>query len=444
MDVMGKQRVKKFLHPDRYELREDKPKQALDPAEARKWQQLADFLGIDTSMDEDAMKEATYYTCLKVLREAIGRMPLVLTRTTERGGVENATDHVWYDTLTLRPNRYTTSTLFWAEMEQARQHYGNAYALKTGSGRPNDPYELWYMPPDEVTVWWDQTRPVDELSDIYYIWTTGGRMRVYKSSEVLHVRSSDTIDGIVGIPLIERLDSLVVGTLRSQKFQGDLVANGMTGKAVLQYAGEVNGKSEQVFKKHIEAYIGGEFAEEGKSNVIPIPVGASLTPLNIKLTDAQFEQLKKYSCIQIAAAFGIKPQQIGDMTKTSYASSQAQNEAFYTDTLLFISKSYEEEVAFKCLTREDRESGIAASFDTSTTLKASFETEVKTLDVAVKGSLMQPDEARARLKLPTVDGGDVLYANGNIIPLTMAGTQWTRDGGGDEQESGQTEGGEQE
>lgn len=432
MVLMGKQRMRKFLHPDRYE--EKRPEQSMDPAERAKWTQLAEFLGIDTEMDEDAMKEATYYTCLKVLREAIGRMPLVLTKTTERGGVENATEHPWYDTLVMRPNRYTTSTLFWSAMEQARQHFGNAYALKTGSGRANDPYELWFMPPDEVTVWWDQTESIDQLDDIYYIWTTGGRMRVYKSSEVLHLRSSDTVDGILGIPLIERLEGLVSGTLRAQRFQGDLVANGMTGKAVLQYAGEINGKSEQVFKKHIEAYINGEFAEKGKANVIPIPVGASLTPLNIKLSDAQFEQLKKYSCIQIAAAFGIKPQQIGDMTKTSYASSQAQNEAFYTDTLLFISKSYEEEIAYKCLTRDDRANGIAASFDTSTTLKASFETEVKTLDIAVKGSLMKPDEARARLKLPTVDGGDVLYANGNIIPLTMAGTQWTRDSGGGEQE----------
>lgn len=434
MVIVGKQRLQKFLHPDRYEAVSDKPVQSLDPDTSRKWMELAEFLGIDTSMEKDAMKEATYYTCLKVLREAIGRMPLIVTKTTERGGVEEAIDHPWYDTLTTRPNRYMSSTLFWASMEQARQHFGNAYALKTGTGSAKDPYELWFMPPNEVTVWWDATIPVDQMPDVYYIWTSGGQMRIFKSEEVLHLRSSDTVDGILGIPLIDRLDGLVYGTMRSQKFQNDLVASGMTGKAVLQYAGEVNGKSEQIFKKHIEAYISGEFAEDGQANVIPIPVGASLTPLNVKLTDAQFEQLKKYSCIQIAAAFGIKPQQIGDMTKTSYASSQAQNEAFYTDTLLFISKSYEEEIAFKCLTQQDRAAGYAAEFDTSTTLKASFETEVKTVAEGINKFVFTPNEGRARLKLPAVDGGDSLYGNGNIIPLTMAGTQWTRDSGGGEQE----------
>ena len=208
----------------------------------------------------------------------------------------------------------------------------------------------------------------------------------------------------------------------------------------MQYSGEINGESEKVFAKNIAKYINGEYADDSIRDVIPIPVGTQLTPLNIKLTDAQFEELKKYNAIQIASAFGIKPQQIGDMTKTSYASSQAQNEAFYTDTLLFITKGYEEEAEYKCLSTADRARGYHVSFDTSTTLKASFETEVKTLDIAVKGSLMTPDEARRRLKLPTVEGGDVLYANGNLIPLAMAGIQYTSgdappgdDGGGEEQ-----------
>ena len=427
---MIRDRLSKFLHPDEYEP----VRQEMDPAEARKWAELAEWLGIDTRMDEDAQKEATYYTCLKVLREAIGRMPLILTRTTDNGGVERATDHPWYDALVMRPNRYTSSTLFWAEMENARQHYGNAYALKTGLGTKRSPYELWYMPPGEVEVWWDVSKSIDRVPDVYYIWYSGGGMRVLKSEEVLHFRSSDTADGIRGIPLIDRLDNLVGGTLKSQRFQGDMVSSGMTGKAVLQYAGEINGKSEQVFKKHIEAYLSGDLKEDGRANVIPIPVGASLTPLNIKLSDAQFEQLKKYSCIQIAAAFGIKPQQIGDMTKTSYASSQAQNEAFYTDTLLFIAKSYEEEIAYKCLSRKDRETGHAAEFDTSTTLKASFETEVKTMVEAVQNSVMTPNEARTRLKYESVGEGDRLYANGNLIPLSMAGTQWTRDPEGGEKE----------
>ena len=413
---MGK-RWEMFKHPERYV-------EKMDALESQKWRDLAEWLGLDPDGDNDAMKEATYYTCLKVLREAIGRMPVVLNRRTERGSVDRAVDHPLYDVLYRRPNRFTTASVFWSGIEQARLHFGNAYALKTGYGTDRDPFELWFMPPNEVEVWWDQTVPIDQQPDIYYIWSSGGRMRVFKSDEVLHFRSSETLDGIMGIPTIDRLGNLVGGSLRAQKFQGDLVGSGMTGKAVLQYAGEVNGQSEKVFKKHIEAYLNGEMHEDGKSNVIPIPVGASLTPLDIKLSDAQFAELKKYSCIQIAAAFGIKPQQIGDMTKTSYASSQAQNEAFYTDTLLYVNKGYIEEIEAKCLTRAEKARGFFAEYDTSTVLKSNYEALVKTIDTAIKGSFKTPNEGRRELGLADMPGGDVLYANGNLIPLTMAGTQW--------------------
>ena len=35
-------------------------------------------------------------------------------------------------------------------------------------------------------------------------------------------------------------------------------------------------------------------------------------PLDIKLSDSQFFELKKYTALQIAAAFGVKPNQIND------------------------------------------------------------------------------------------------------------------------------------
>lgn len=59
-----------------------------------------------------------------------------------------------------------------------------------------------------------------------------------------------------------------------------------------------------------------------------------LTPLDIKLSDSQFIELKKYSALQIAAAFGIKPNQINDYTKSSYSNSEMQQLSFLTDTML--------------------------------------------------------------------------------------------------------------
>lgn len=426
---MSNDRWRKFFFPEEYERKDERAQEHASQSAYRDsldtWKDLAEWLGLDPASDPNAMQEATYYTCLKILREAIGRMPIVLNRLSDDKGVTRAIEHPLYQALLRRPNRFTSATSFWSTVEQSRLHYGNAYVLKTGTGIRKDPFEFWFMPYEQVNVWLDTTKPIDEIPDVYYVWSTGGQMRVYKSDEVLHFRSSDSYDGIMGIPLIDRLDDLVNGGLRAQTFQNDLIASGMTGKAVLQYAGEVSPENEAVMRKHIEKYMKGE--KEDAGNVIPLPVGSQLQPLNLKLSDSQFEELKKYNAIQIASAFGIKPQQIGDMTKTSYASSQAQNEAFYTDTLLYIVKGYEEEMTYKCLTDAEQQLGYEVDFDTSTTLMASWESEVSSAVMGIGGGAISPNEARKRLNLPTMEGGDRLYANGSLIPLEMAGIQYAKD-----------------
>lgn len=39
-----------------------------------------------------------------------------------------------------------------------------------------------------------------------------------------------------------------------------------------------------------------------------------------------------------------------------------------------------------------------------------------------------PNEARRKLDMPDAAGGDELFANGNIVPLTMAGAAYQKGG----------------
>lgn len=73
-------------------------------------QALLDFLGI--SDDGEALGEATYFACIKILSEAIGKMPFKIMRTTAGGGIETAKKHELYRLLAIRPNPYMTATHF--------------------------------------------------------------------------------------------------------------------------------------------------------------------------------------------------------------------------------------------------------------------------------------------------------------------------------------------
>ena len=157
--------------------------------------QLLDFLGIRDT-DDDVLSEATYFSCMKVLSESIGKLPLKLLQYNDRNGVSNARDHSLYSVVHDRPNPYMTSTTFWATVEYNRNHYGNAYVWIEGGGKKT---RLWILPSYDVEVWYDDARILSDIPDIYYLYNAGGKIYKFGSEEILHFKTSNTFDGVVGI-----------------------------------------------------------------------------------------------------------------------------------------------------------------------------------------------------------------------------------------------------
>lgn len=384
-------------------------------------QQLIDFLGLNDTK-EKALSEATYFACLKVLSESVGKLPLKLLQHNEDGGVITARGHPLYFTLHDRPNPYMTSTTFWSTMEQNRNHHGDAYAWIKGAGTKTS---LWILPSDCVEIWYDDQKILSDVPDIYYIYSHGGKFYKFSSEQIIHLKTSSSFDGIKGIPVREQLKSTISGNIKSQKMLNQMYKSGFTAKAVVQYTADLSGDNLRKFKEKIEDFAGSDLDDKEVKNIIPIPVGTSLTPLNVKLADSQFIDIKKYSALQIASAFGIKPNQIGDYEKSSYASAEAQQLSFYVDTLLYILKQYEEELNYKLLSREEIENGYYFKFNVAVILRADLKTQIETLSQAVSNFIYTPNEARALLDKPAKPGGDKLLGNGASIPVELAGAQYT-------------------
>ncbi len=384
--------------------------------------QLLTFLGIDRGADGAALSEATYFACLKVLSESLGKLPLKLQQATPGNGVRVARDHRYYRMLNERPNRYMSAAVFWSTMELCRNHYGNAYAW-IDERDPKNP-QLWPLDPTTVKVVYDDAKRLADVEDIYYRVTGKAGTVVLGSEEVLHFKSHLTVDGLVGVSVREQLASTIQGNVKAQRLVNKMYESGMTAKSVLQYTGSLNDENVQTLVKGIESYAKGEMKGTGVENIVPIPIGFSLTPLNLKLADSQFLEVKQYSALQIASTFGVKPYQVGDYTKSSYASAEAQQLSFLVDTLLFILTIYEQEIGWKLLSDNEAGDGYHAKFNTGVMLRSDFKTQVETLTSAVNGWLMMPNEARERLDLPWAEGGDQLIGNGSTIPLTAVGAQW--------------------
>lgn len=383
---------------------------------------LMDFLNIDPTSDR--LSEATYLTCLKVLGEGLAKLPLALQMVTENGGVKDMTGLALWRTVKVRPNKYMSPTVFWTSVENNRNHFGNSYVWI--DRKRNGSIELWVLPGNCVKIELDSLRDLSDMKDITYIYTSpnsGEQFRI-ASMDILHFRNSVIFDGLVGMSVREKLRASFDGAMMSQEMLNELYRNHFVPKAAIQFdvSSFVEKDLETQYLKSLQDYADGK--SESGSSFIPLLPGTNIVPLNIKLTDGQFLELRKYSALQIAAAFGIKPNHLNDYDKSSYANSEAQQLAFYTDTMLYILKQYEEELNFKLLSEKQQKAGYRFKFNLAAVLRGDTKTQVESLSRGISSGLYTPDEARRNIDLPSKPGGDQLYFNGSNIPIVLSGTQY--------------------
>lgn len=404
-------------------------KNAIVPAKSvdMQSQELLEWLGIG-STPKKLVSEVTYFTCLKMLSETLGKMPLKFRQDTDKG-VQRVKSNKVHKLLRTRPNALMTPSIFWATVEQNRNHYGNAYVwirrkLKRDKyGGSYEIQDLWVMPSNDVQVLIDDQGYFGAKGRMWYLYTDkySTEQYLFNSDDVMHFKTSYSFDGILGVPVREVLKSTLEGGLESQNFMNNLYKSGLTAKAVLEYTGDLDQEAKNRLVKGFEDFANGS---KNSGKIIPVPLGMKLVPLDIKLTDSQFFELKKFNALQIAGAFGIKPNQLNDYEKSSYSNSEMQQLSFYVDTVLFILKQYEEELNYKLLSKDEIEQGYHFKFNEKVILRTDAKTQMEVLSKGVNNGLIMPDEGREELGYPSAEGGDKLFMNGNYIPITEVGNQY--------------------
>ena len=392
---------------------------------------LLTWLGIDPSTT-DAINEVTYFTCLKMLSETMGKMPLHYYQKTDHGR-ERAKGTDATALLTVRPNPYMTPTTLFTTTEFLCEHYGNAYIYIHSKMVMDSKYKghveylgLYPMHPDNVTVWLDNAgifKNEQNSRAVYYEYRdpVSGQNHIFTCDAVMHFKTWYSKNGITGEPVRTILNETVNTGAQAQKVMSSFYENGMTASAIMQYTGDLD---ENRVKQLQQRFADKLTSPQNAGKVIPIPIGLTLQKLDTSFSDSQFYELRKYTALQIAGAFGIKPNQINDYEKSSYSSSEQQQLSFLVDTMQYRLKSYEEEINAKILLPEQVADGYYYKFNEKAILRTDSATQMNSLTSGVNNAIYTPNEARNLLDLPDAEGGDVLMCNGNYIPLTQVGSQY--------------------
>ena len=405
---------------------------AADVSADNGFEKLVEWWGLDSKKPR-AIAETTYFTCLKVLSETMGKMPLKFYQEDESGGRVRAPTDKTADLLMYRPNPIMTPSTFWSTIEANCEHYGNAYVwIQTQFIRKKYGGEVivkgfWPMQSECVDVLMDDVGVFGAKGQLYYRYSfpKTGKTYTFRQDSVLHFKTWLTWDGIMGKSVQDILKDTIGSAGYSQSYLNNLYKGGLTASSTLQYTGDLDKKLRLKLQAEYNDLLTGV---KNAGKVVALPVGFTLQPLTYKLTDAQYYELRKYTALQIAAAFGVKPNQINDYEKSSYANSETQQLAFLVDTALYRLKMYEEEINAKVLSLKEEENGFFYKFNEKAILRTDTKTQMEMLKDAVNNGIYKPNEARRYLDMPDDPDGDKLIVNGNYIPLEKVGTQYTKGG----------------
>lgn len=358
------------------------------------------------------LAEITYFTCLKILSESIGKMPVYLMDADKNRILSHETTRI----LSVEPNEVCTPVQFFTKMEYCRNHYGNAYAYIRRDSKAHLT-GLIPLDPRMMQIWINDTDNFTQRRYYYYYTDTrSGRTYWMRPDDILHVKSWVTDQsGLAGKSVREILATYMAGNKAAQNFLNDLYQKGMTANAVVKYVGDMSKERQKVFLQSIRE----QSQENGR--MIALPVGADIQTLDLKLTDSQFYELSKYNALKIAAAFGVQPNYLNDYSKSSYANSSAQNLSFYVNTLLYNVTVYEQELNRKLLTSREQAQGMGFKFNVSVILRGDPSQQADVIQKLVQAGIYSPNDALSLMDRPPCANGDVHMVNGAYVKLEDIG-----------------------
>lgn len=371
--------------------------------------------GVEEDQPAAAMREITYFTCIKKISEAVAKTPLYLVQDTETG-IKRATEDPLNELLSLRPNPYMTAVDFWKAIEATRQHEGRSAAVKQ-YGRKGEILALYPCTVEGMTID-DAGLLKSKLKNKVLIEyrVTGSNTTESGFYEDLLIFKGFTMDGINTKPVREIVKTTIEGQIKAQNYLNTLFDNGLTNKMVVQLTSDIKDEKElgKIQSKFSRLY------SKGK-RIFTVPAGFSVQPVNLSLADAQYEQIRRMSISQIAALFGVKMHQLNDLKDTNNNSLEQQQLNFLVDTLLILYESIEQEATWSLLTKEKRAEGYKARFNTNVILRTDAKTQQEILCGYTTAGIYKPNESRLELQRETVPEGNDLVVNAGVLKLKDLG-----------------------
>lgn len=339
----------------------------------------------------------------------IGMLPVDVKRVRGEGAV-NDEKHDGYRLFREQPNSLQSPSVFKEQLFSHAIMFGNGRAAVIREGERIK--ELLPLLPDRTrTVLSDGikyhiTKPrKDDNLDIFQNWETNhDEYVVFPDADVVHIPGF-SFNGIEGMGLLQIAAATFSIGVNSQGHVRNQLKKGFRGKIFLE-APPGAFRREEDAREFIASFNKSEGGPDNASKAGLLREGIKANAVNMTNTDAQFVELQKFTRQDVGLLFGIDSMP-GDGDSVSYNSLEQKNIAYMIALDRWLVK-LEEQCDIKLRTpTQKRLRSHYFKVNRAAILRTDTNTTKDVLTSYVIAKIMNRNEARAKLDLNPVEGGDV-------------------------------------
>jgi HK97 family phage portal protein len=343
---------------------------------------------------------------VRLISETIGSLPCKLYRD-EDGSKETAKDHPAYRLVHNRANPWTSAGQLRVDLTTDALLYGAGYAQVVRVGN-DQPYELHRLKPGTV-----QRFTEDDGEPYYLVQPSKGRQVRLSYRDVLYVPAFGGASPI-------RLGKNAIGVAMTlERHASQFFGSGARPSGIISrekpVSGEVGAKITANIRKSWRAW-------QAESNGDPLILddGWKYDQPAMTSTDAQFLEHRLEQVREIARIFGVPPHMLFELSRATWSNAE-QMAASFLQLCLRPWLDRWQDAYTTVLLDEDEQDDSYFEFVIDDLQRADTAGRADSFSKLIAARVMTPNEARAAMNLPAIEGGDELANPYTTTTTTPAG-----------------------
>lgn len=343
------------------------------------------------------------YACVTLIAADVGKLRPMLMHY-DANGIWTETQSPAFSPVLRKPNRFQNHIQFKEWWITSKLITGNAYVLLERDARGIvvrqyllDPQRVTPMVAPDGSVFYRLGQ--DNLSSITDTDT------LVPASEIIHDRMNCLFHPLVGTSPIFACGMAATLGLNIERNTTHFFGSGSNPSGLLTTAANISQEEATAAAARWKSAYGGDRSGE----IAVLGQGVSFTPLRMNAVDSQLIEQLGWTATAVCSAFHVPPFKIGIGQMPTYQNGETLNGIYYSDCLQSHIEQWElcqdEGLGIGHGSPKDGKT-LGVGLDLDGLFRMDSATQIRTLADGVKGAIYAPNEARRKLDLPPMPGGD--------------------------------------